>query len=186
MGIAKFLILLVVFPGLVSCKLFRDPPATCGAPCTFVFYEQPEERVLSILDDSFEDVPDQEGYLSLHWAAREGTPKQVALLLDNGVDVNARSHNGRTPLHEAAMASSPENAQLLLDAGAEINAVDNVGFTPLHAAAVWGNPLIISMLQENGAVDYLEDDSGRKVADMLSPNWDDSALADAGDNNESP
>jgi FOG: Ankyrin repeat len=101
-------------------------------------------------------------------------------------DVNARSHNGRTPLHEAAMASSPENAQLLLDAGAEINAVDNVGFTPLHAAAVWGNPLIISMLQENGAVDYLEDDSGRKVADMLSPNWDDSALADAGDNNESP
>lgn len=179
MEYAKSFILLAMLPGLMSCKLFREPPATCGAPCSFSFYEQPEERVLLLLDDSFEDVADDEGYLSLHWAAREGTPKQLALLIDQADDVNARANNGRTPLHEAAMASSPENAKLLLDAGAKINAVDHVGFTPLHAAAMWGNPLIIAMLKKRGAVDHLEDHAGRKVADMLAPAMDNSALAEA-------
>ena len=62
--------------------------------------------------------------------------KEVAeLLLENGVDINARAEDehGGTPLHWAAEIGRKQLAELLVEAGADANAADNNGYTPLDA-----------------------------------------------------
>ena len=77
------------------------------------------------------------GECPLHWAASGGTDRSdvIALLLEAGADVNARSGGGRVPLHSAAGSGSLEHVSLLLKAGADVNARDGVGNTLLHLAA---------------------------------------------------
>lgn len=62
----------------------------------------------------------------------------VALLLDRGADVNARSSQGFTPLHTATSGNTkPSVIALLLDRGADIEARDSNGGTPLHHAVIF-------------------------------------------------
>jgi hypothetical protein len=95
----------------------------------------------------------------LHLAAAGDDPKIVALILQNGGDVNARDALGRTPLHTAidlreASAGDPrvavEIAQILIGRGADLNAVADVG-TALHAAARRRSPELVDLLLKNGA-----------------------------------
>jgi len=69
----------------------------------------------------------------------------MRLLLDQGADVNARDHGGRTPLHYSSFQAGKEGvsdntkgtvegARLLLKYGADIDARDNAGKTPLQFA----------------------------------------------------
>ena len=70
----------------------------------------------------------------LHYAAGYNKPEVVALLLDRGADIYARSTIGSTPLHFAAAYNTPEVVALLLDRGAPFDALDNGDFTPLDYA----------------------------------------------------
>ena len=70
----------------------------------------------------------------LHYAAGYNKPEVVALLLDKGADIHARSTLGITPLHFAARYNTPEVVALLLDRGAPPDALDNGDFTPLDYA----------------------------------------------------
>ena len=63
-----------------------------------------------------------------------GYPENVALLLEEGADANARMANNWTPLHGAAKPGSPENIRVLLDAGADVSAVHDIGETPFDLA----------------------------------------------------
>lgn len=70
---------------------------------------------------------------ALHWAVAD--PAKVKLLISAGVDLNAKTSEGRTPLFLAAM--QPEGtavAQVLLEAGADPNARTLTGVTPLVPA----------------------------------------------------
>ena len=77
----------------------------------------------------------------------------VTLLLDNGVNVNAKDEtfNGGTALIFAAANGHVEIAKLLLNKGADITAKDNSGRTVLRAAVGGGNPELVKLLLAKGA-----------------------------------
>ena len=84
------------------------------------------------------DALDDLGNTPLHHVPRGKYESQedgicvARLLLELGVDVNARRNDHRTPLHVASYNGKLEIAQVLIDFGADVGAVDHFGKTPLH------------------------------------------------------
>lgn len=76
------------------------------------------------------------GEIAFKFAAMGDSVAVIAFLLDKGVDVNARTYDGRTRLHDSAEDECEgDMAKLLLEKGADTTARDNQGDTPLHVAA---------------------------------------------------
>lgn len=73
----------------------------------------------------------------------------VDLLLNNGVDVNVRSTDGRTPLHVAALHERGKAIKHLRKRRADINAKDKDGNTPVMLAEYWGRTKVIKLLRRN-------------------------------------
>lgn len=93
-----------------------------------------------------------DGWTPLHLAAFFGHPDVVALLLERGAEVSARSNNGmgNTPLHAAVAGGRVDAALMLIEAGAAVNAPDGGGHTPLHIAAEAGYvPIVESLLRHH-------------------------------------
>ncbi len=76
----------------------------------------------------------QSGSTLLATAALMGYTKIVALLLERGADVNARSRDGGTALHAAAFLGRAETVKLLLEKGANTTLRNNTGSTALEGA----------------------------------------------------
>ena len=76
----------------------------------------------------------QSGGTLLATAALMGHTKVVALLLEHGADVNARSRDGGTALHSAAFLGRVETVKLLLDKGADTMLQSNIGGTVIDGA----------------------------------------------------
>ncbi|MCR5257463.1 MAG: ankyrin repeat domain-containing protein, partial [Desulfovibrio sp.] len=64
----------------------------------------------------------ERGETALHHAASRGSTTMLEILLDKGVDVNAKDKHGITPIHLAAQNDSSDAVKLLLERGADINA----------------------------------------------------------------
>jgi ankyrin repeat protein len=80
----------------------------------------------------------------------------VKLLLDLGVDINARDNKDRTALMCASRSGNKETVEFLLDKGAEINVINNEGYSALLYAAENSHPIlhrekVIELLLERGA-----------------------------------
>ena len=67
--------------------------------------------------------------------SQEQGASTARLLLEHGVDVNARKKNSLTSLHEAAFRGSVEVAQVLLDHGANAKLETDHGETVLHVVS---------------------------------------------------
>jgi ankyrin repeat protein len=88
----------------------------------------------------------------LHTAAYHGDLEMVQVLLECGVDVNAKNAYGHTPLDFALSRVQPNEVALLSIAqGADPNTRNMKGFTPLHRAAENGWIEIVRLLIEHGA-----------------------------------
>jgi hypothetical protein len=84
-------------------------------------------------------------------AAWEGQYKIVELLLQQGVDVNAKDSIGMSALRTAAGKGDLEIVRLLLEHGADVNSRASSDTTPLHAAVSGQHIDIVRVLIENGA-----------------------------------
>jgi ankyrin repeat protein len=107
----------------------------------------------------------------LHAAAHNGDFEMVQVLLDYGVDVNARNSRGRTPLAYASLGGRPNEprvTRLLIEHGADPNIPSVSGFTPLHRASENGRIEIVHILIEHGANVEVQDKYGRTPLDVAS------------------
>ena len=84
-----------------------------------------------------------QGRTPLHLAAAEGHKHVVALLLDNGAEVDARDDARWTPLDWAAANGMTNTARVLLENDAPVESMDKNQTTPLHLAAEAGHPSVV-------------------------------------------
>ena len=73
------------------------------------------------------------------------------LLIENGADVDQRSHLGKTPLIYAAESARLELVQYLISCGANVNLSDHKGETPLMMAVEHGDVEFTKYLISCGA-----------------------------------
>ena len=92
------------------------------------------------------------------YAAGKGFTDIAEMLLDAGVEVNARYGNGLTALMWAAghtndvpVREGEETVRRLLDRGADIALTDDRGWTALMIAAERGHKEIVTLLLSAGA-----------------------------------
>lgn len=79
-------------------------------------------------------------------AIRGGQGELVKFLLAQGVPVNGKHFNGRTPVMEAIEAGRGDMVRLLIEAKADVNAKDDGGCPVLAFAIVKGDADIVSLL----------------------------------------
>ena len=84
-------------------------------------------------------------------ASSDDGATQLRRLCLFGGNVNARTHEGRTPLHVAAGEGRVANAQVLLDSKGDINVRDRHGATPLQDALLGRKDDMCAALLARGA-----------------------------------
>ena len=89
--------------------------------------------------------------LRLVEAARSQDTSAVRRLLDEHVDVNARSNDGSTALLWVAHWNDVETAALLIRAGADANISNDFRITPLSLACTNGSAPLVALLLGAGA-----------------------------------
>ena len=108
------------------------------------------------------------GWPALYWAIYKENPEIVAILLEKGADVNAKTNNGWTALYSASRGGYTEIASMLLEKGADINAKDNYGNTALMWASHYGHIEIVALLLKNEADVNMKDNSDGTALQMAS------------------
>lgn len=82
--------------------------------------------------------------------ASKGDSDNMLLLLNNGVDPNAKDYDSRSALHLAAAEGKDKIVELLLQFKADVNIKDRWGGTPLLDAIVGGHPVVAETLRARG------------------------------------
>ena len=133
------------------------------------------ERLGALIDAAPETptVADPFGMTPLHWAARAGALRCLALLLERGAEANTRNKARRAALHlaaEGAMShhgAGPDNPRqaetirLLAKYGTDLNAQDAKGRTPLHRATYEGRVAAAEALLALGADPHIVNKRGK-------------------------
>ena len=97
---------------------------------------------------------------SLLQAIWKGDILTVKELVEEGVDLNAKTKLGKSPLHMAAKKQKTEITRLLIATGADVNAGDQNGKTPLIEAASAGQSANAEVLLSAGANINARDENG--------------------------
>lgn len=116
-------------------------------------YKNHREIVRFLLSEGFE-VNNSEilGWRTplIHQAARKANLEIVAMLIEQGVDLDSMEEHGYTPLHEAVKKNAEEVVKLLLGHGADANILSVHG-SPLHEAIRMDSVELVKILLQNGA-----------------------------------
>ena len=101
---------------------------------------------------------DDSGMTPLTYAATWGNANAMAILLENGADVNHKDKVGDTALHEVCRGDVTENERyiecarvLLEDKNCDVDTKNELGATALHVASHGGNTEMIELLCDWGA-----------------------------------
>lgn len=106
------------------------------------------------------------GSASLHKAALQGGVDAINTALEQGVDIEEVSEDGRTPLMLAASRGHHEAIRTLLAAGANIDATSSKGWTTLMNAVRNKDARTVGLLISNGAdVNHLSPDRWTALAE---------------------
>ena len=112
----------------------------------------------------------------LHLAAgaeHDGAMDLVELLIESGLNANARDEYGNTPLHEVKNAGT---LGVLVAAGGNVNARDQWGRTPLLSSAARDSAEVVDALLEAGADVGSRDEKGESAMVKAVRSTDDVAV----------
>lgn len=114
-------------------------------------------------------------------AAEVDSGETIDRFLADGMDVNLRDAESKTPLHRAAMAGNHDAIETLIAAGADLDAVDMLDATPLHMAVEASDAKSALVLLDAGAQANPEDTYGNTPMDYarLAENAEMIALLEA-------
>ena len=104
----------------------------CGSPLHYSITHGDEKTVMILIAAG----ADLKG--ALRHAAMEGQVEIAKTLITKGVNLEEKSHTGKTPLHFAVEYGKYEMVKLLLENGAIVDSRDNYFRTPLHYASGHG------------------------------------------------
>ena len=136
-----------------------------------IFMHGTPQQIKGVIEASLDVNASLVGSPPLIWAAQSRNSGAVSMLLEAGVDVNARGTDGSTALIRAtARHSDPHIVAMLLEAGADVNARDNRDATALTNAARNADSYLIGMLLEAGADVNAQDWRGH-TALMIAVGW---------------
>jgi pectate lyase len=97
---------------------------------------------------------------NIHVAASFGEVVKVEQFLKNGIDVNAKDEQDKTPIFYAVENNCKDIVGFLIASGANVNAKDEKGMTPLHTATKGGYKHVAELLINKGADVDGKDNSG--------------------------
>ncbi|CAI2364245.1 unnamed protein product [Moneuplotes crassus] len=110
------------------------------------------------------DAVDSKKRTGLHAASEHGQNTVVDLMINAGLNINARDKLLRTPLHWASIGAHDGCADLLLKAGCDQFQKDCLGRTAFHYAATGGDAsLLILMAAKEPEIVHCTDDHGRSA-----------------------
>jgi ankyrin repeat protein len=121
--------------------------AACGEPTT----DDAKRRLAE------KNVPVSEQALLAKTKEAAAGADAAKLLVQAGVDPNARQANGMTALMSAAFNGQREVAEALIKRGADVNATA-AGFTALRLAVERGDKAMVRLLLDHGAKPNLKPD----------------------------
>jgi|GEM_PF-816109 len=113
-------------------------------------------------------LPDEAGYLPIHYACYYNQLEMAKDFLSLGADVNSRSGGGSTPLHGASYYGHKEIVDWLLDNGADINAQNQRGWPPIFSGAFSQTRETLDILLDNGADLNIGDERNAQLIHYLS------------------
>jgi uncharacterized protein len=93
-------------------------------------------------------------------ACQNGSTDIVKMLIDHGVNVNAKGYVGHTPLRIASRNGYPDIVKFLISKGAEIDSEGDDRATSLESAAGKGHLDVVILLTEAGAKVNHQDKDG--------------------------
>ncbi|CAJ1974422.1 unnamed protein product [Sphenostylis stenocarpa] len=108
---------------------------------------------------------------AIHGFAREGDMANLLKCIENGVSVNLKDSEGRTPLHWAVDRGHRNVTELLVGKNADVNAKDNDGQTALHYAVTCDREGIAEYLVKHNADINSKDNDGSSPRDICESNW---------------
>ncbi|KAH8983016.1 ankyrin repeat-containing domain protein [Lactarius akahatsu] len=119
------------------------------------------------------NVQDKYETILLHSASYHGKPDMLQILLNHGVNSNAKNHLGKTALHVVSRGKHDSQdgvrvAQLLLESGVDVDAQDMDHDTPLHSASYNGRFEIARVLLDHDAKASAKNDRGETPLHQVS------------------
>ena len=122
---------------------------------TCLFYAIKVQNGLPILKLLFQkglankSLIDKEKNTALHFAIIQKNYEAIVVLLENGMDIDSKNNDGRTPLMLAALSGDEKLTEYLLEHGADKSIKDNSGQTAVDLGKKSRNEKCIALLQQN-------------------------------------
>ena len=98
------------------------------------------------------------------------------ILVEKGVDINAKDKSGWTPLHTAVANKNDALVKALISNGADLTIKDESGWTPLHTAVANKNDALVKALISSGADLTIKDSINKTAYEIAEENKDEAVM----------
>lgn len=133
----------------------QEPAGDCSTPLALAAVHGNADSVTLLIEHGAQpDAPassDSRTALQCVAELEQDVPEMVALLLQNGADVNLTRQDGTTALMLAASRGHVETVRLLLAAGADVNTRSEAGKTAVGMAVEMKRTEVVKLLEGAGA-----------------------------------